>query len=348
MSRSRESRRKEKKKRVQKHQKRTLQSDRVRQGRIQKTEVHAESEWNTDQEPALPPRFEMERIMRDLHRFLDEHEITSDEQMKMLVEQFNRSSGDRLKGRRGSLDDREVAQDLAYQAMEAEDAEEAIALVDEALSLDPDCVDALVCRAMALSRSPRQWIMNLKAAVRAGKRVLGREFIEENKGHFWGIFETRPYMRAKQALADVYRKLGRFPEAIAEYESMLELNPNDNQGVRDSLIGCYLVERDLDGARRLFDRYKCDFSAVYSWGRVLERFLTEDKPGTTRALRKARKCNPHVEPFLTGRAHVPRSLPDYYKPGDVTEAFHCMDNLAEAWKRHPKAIAWLKAQAGGS
>ncbi len=31
-------------------------------------------------------------------------------------------------------------------------------------------------------------------AMRAGERKLGEEFFEENRGHFWGIFETRGYV----------------------------------------------------------------------------------------------------------------------------------------------------------
>jgi len=41
-------------------------------------------------------------------------------------------------------------------------------------------------------------------------------------------------------LAQLLRGAGRAEDAICHFEALLELNPNDNQGVRDILLGCYL------------------------------------------------------------------------------------------------------------
>lgn len=70
------------------------------------------------------------------------------------------------------------------------------ALANKALSLDPDCADALVLLAEQAMHANEA--MDLyERAMRAGERKLGEEFFEENRGHFWGIFETRGYMRAR-------------------------------------------------------------------------------------------------------------------------------------------------------
>ena len=85
---------------------------------------------------------------------------------------------------------------------------------------------------------------------------------------------------------------------------------------------------------------------MFLWGRVLERYLSGDLIGAVEALQQARKQNPHVEPFLVGKAKLPKSRPDYYGIGDVTEAMTCMDAIGPAWKKHREAIQWLKKEHG--
>jgi len=61
---------------------------------------------------------------------------------------------------------------------------------------------------------------------------------------------------------------GKTREAAEEFEAMIELNPNDNQGLRDYLLGLYLALSQLDRAASLFRQYEEDSSAVFAWGRV--------------------------------------------------------------------------------
>ena len=85
--------------------------------------------------------------------------------------------------------------------MEATSEAEARKLAKRALKLDPNCVDALVVMTDLDARSTQAIIAGLQNAVAAGERALGARFIKENTGHFWGLLDTRPYMRAMERLA---------------------------------------------------------------------------------------------------------------------------------------------------
>lgn len=238
------------------------------------------------------------------------------------------------------------AQDLAYEAMEAMDdgnTEWAIELARRAAKIDPTCVDALSLLAQAASQNREELIAKMTRVVEDGARALGPKFFAENRGHFWGILETRPYMRARSLLAKTLADVGRHDEAIRHHEEMLDLCPNDNLGLRYPLIGLYLRAGRFKDVARLFKRYKDEGSAMFAWARVLERLLGDDKPGAIAALREAREANRHVEAFLTGRKRRPRGDLGYYSPGEESEAIVCLDCIGEAWSRHRTAREWLRA-----
>ena len=294
--------------------------------------------------PSPPSRMSMERTMRELHQALESQNFSSKDDMDAFMAEFNARGGSPLPSAGGARTASEKAQELAYQAMDSDNINTAVELAMQAVELDRRCVDALVILAHGGSQSQDELIENLEKTVWIGEQALGEDYIEENRGHFWGILETRPYMRARQELADLLHDAGRTDEAIAHYEAMLELNPNDNQGIREVLLAFYLTRGDLDGARRLFDQYDEDGSASFQWSRILERHISGDETKAVTLLAEARKDNAFVEPYLTGAKRMPRSLPDYYSPGEDSEAKHVAVSLRPAWKGHRASVAWLKAQ----
>ncbi|MFK7961814.1 MAG: tetratricopeptide repeat protein [Phycisphaerales bacterium] len=239
---------------------------------------------------------------------------------------------------------------IVYDAMEAISGghvELALSLCRRALALHADLPDALMMLADAECDDADEFVERAREAVAAGRRDLGSEWFEQARGHFWGVHETRPFMRAMATLADALMQLGsvrRIDEAIEIYEEMLDLNPGDNQGVRDVLALAYLQRVRYGEARALLDRYPDDWLATPAWSRVLLEYATGDEAAAAESLALARERNPSVEAYVSGRKRLPRSRPGYYSPGDETEAIVCAGVQRAAWKRHPKARAWLKAQ----
>ena len=118
------------------------------------------------------------------------------------------------------------AQELIYQAFDDDDPEKRCQLAQQALALSPDCADAYVL--LAEHAHSRTEALDLYAkGVEAGERALGAEKFAMNAGHFWGILETRPYMRARAGLARLLWTSGQRQEAVGHLQDMLRLNPND-------------------------------------------------------------------------------------------------------------------------
>jgi len=247
---------------------------------------------------------------------------------------------------------RNQAQEIMWDAMEAasyDDVAKAKTLCKRALDIYPDCVDALTMLAELECELDQEYVEKLREAVEAGRRDLGPECFKDDRGHFWGLIETRPFMRVMAQLGHALLDWGtrdQVDEAIGVFEEMLELNPNDNQGVRDLLAASYLARKRHDDASALFDRYPDDWLAAPAWAKVLLAFATKGEDAAAARLAEARARNPHVEAYLTGRKRRPREGASAYSPGDESEAVFCADTLWEAWKAHPKAKKWLK-EAGG-
>lgn len=238
----------------------------------------------------------------------------------------------------------EQAQALIDQAWEARTQRQAAALARRALEIFPDCADAYNVLAGAEARSAEDALVLYEHGVDAGRRSLGNAFFDEHRGHFWGMIETRPYLRARRGLADCLWALGRKRESITHCEALLELSPDDNQGIRHGLLSRYLALGNDMGAARLFRDYPHDASAAFLWSRVLLDLRRGDQVVATEHLVLAMHGNPHVAGFFAGKRKPPARLPAHYSPGDRNEAALYIANFAEAWLASADAMDWLTGQ----
>ena len=241
------------------------------------------------------------------------------------------------------------SQECYYDAMEARTEEEALDLLSRALELDPGNTDAwLLMMSHTPPLSADDEIGTLRKIVAGAEERLGTQAFKDYAGHFWGYHETRPYMRARAALADALHRAGLIEPAAAELEGMLELNPGDNQGLRYRLLAFHLALGRMDATRSLFARYPDEFdhNTVFAWSRVLERFLSGMPEEAATALAVALKQNAFTKAYLLGHRRLPKHPPDSYAPGSQEEAACFAGDLQLAWNAHPAAKKWLAAGTG--
>ena len=113
---------------------------------------------------------------------------------------------------------------ILLHAYQSDNEKQRVKLAKQALDLCPDCADAFVLLAEhAPSRKEAQELY--EKGGQAGERAIGATAFQQAAGHFWGILETRPYMRARLGLAHSLWTSGRRDEAIQHLQEMLRLNP---------------------------------------------------------------------------------------------------------------------------
>lgn len=250
---------------------------------------------------------------------------------------------------RNTDDSLQEAQEIMWDAWDHPSRKRRIALARRALKVSSLCADAYVLLAMEDASNEDEALSLYRQGVEAGEKALGEAAFDEDVGHFWGILETRPYMRARQGLAEALWVAGQRDEAVAHYQDMLRLNPNDNQGIRYLLLDYLLALGRDDEAAALIKRYKNDGAAAWIWSKALLSFRTKgDSEAARKALRQAIASNAHIPAYLLGRKKMPRQLPAYISPGSVDEAVAYVHTAAEAWATTPDALHWLHTAQSAS
>jgi tetratricopeptide (TPR) repeat protein len=283
-----------------------------------------------------------EKLMSDLNRLMATQNFKSVEEMKSFIES--------IKGKpipsfpKEVLSIKEQAQDLVFEAYELP-LPAARGNIEQALMLDPDLIEAFEYLGSE-EETAQIAIAFFEKGVSIGRQQFDAEYCKANKGHFWGLHETRPFMRCMQQYADCLYSIGKEKESIAIMEEMIDLNPNDNQGVRDQLI-LYLIElNENKKVEKYLKMYEEDCKAFPLFNRALFTFKSHgDSEEANRALSVAIKQNKFVAKKLLAKKPI-AMLADHYGLGDQNEVDYYAFFAQHIWQDTKDALTWLKKNAG--
>jgi tetratricopeptide (TPR) repeat protein len=281
--------------------------------------------------------------MADLGKLLNEQDFESIDEVNAFLENLLAESGGMIPVSEPETP-LEKAQELVYQAQQTENIKKAIRLARKALDISEECADAYLLLGNLEAETLEQMREYFEKAVAAAQRSLPAELFTEAKGHFWGLIETRPYMRARAELANLLWELGEPETAIGHYREMLELNPGDNQGLRYVLLTCLLQLYRNDEAVALLKQYDDDAFATWHYHRALLAFRQHGRsPEADEALEAAIEQNEYIPEFLLGLEEMPfdDALPDIHGWGDESEAVLYAVRGVVLWAQTPGAQRWL-------
>lgn len=278
-----------------------------------------------------------EKDLAKLVELIKKQEFESPEEINDFLKNFQGQSLDDIPK---ATDKKGRAQDLVFEAYE-QPVTKGKKLVKQALKLDPDNTEAYNYLA-SIEKNIDKAIKLYEKAIEIGEKVLGKEFFKEEKGFFWGLIETRPYMRAKAGLADCLYAKKETDKAIEIYEEMIELNPNDNQGIRYFLSTLLLSKNDLIKFQNFIDKSEEEDSAVWNFNKALYQFKKSGQSvKSDKELLKAYKSNSYVIDYMIGAKEMPEKLPQYIGRGDENEAVSYVNDAWRVWKETDGALEWL-------
>lgn len=217
----------------------------------------------------------------------------------------------------------------------------AIQNVNQALQLDPNCIEAYEFLA-SLTNDAEQAILHYEKAIKIGKKRFGGEYLKMHKGYFWGFTETRAYMRCLMEYADCLYILNQKSQAVKIYEDMLKLNVSDNQGVRYQLM-LYLIElNETKKFKHYQKRFSDDVTAFAHYNLALFAFKQEgNTPHSRQLMAQALRRNKWIPGKIIALKNITQ-FADGYTLGSVEEADYYSYFAQHIWWQTDGAIAWLK------
>lgn len=233
------------------------------------------------------------------------------------------------------------ADGILIKAFEAETTAQRVKLARKALSMDINAIDAYNILGASAPTLAEQIAMFRQADVIGAE--LFAPLLDDEEMEWWGFMGTRPWMRARHNLGLALLEAEDSEGATAVFKSLLDLNQNDNQGIRYVLLSLFAKAGKYNDCKALFEIYPDDYSIEFPTTKLLiELSKPKPKKNLSKLLAEITDNNSHVLAALKKAAQTkkwpkpPRS--DYVTLGSKEHAHIYLDEFKEAWMKKPRIL----------
>ena len=255
-----------------------------------------------------------------LQEFLKNNNIKNineaNEKLQEFIEMYNNGE---IEYKNTPLDD---AYEILEEAQNARNKKEAIKLAKKAYEKSPECFDAILFQC-DLEENGIKKMKLLGDGLETEKNRLTKEkyFDQKNIGHFYGIFETRPYIRGLVVKAEYLLEEGKLRQAESICREVLRLNENDNKGARYLLMAILATLEEENDMLKLYKKYPEETLEMLFPLFALYYKIGNDKKAKE-YLNRVNKCNSNFVKLFNGSIRKnDKVTPGYYSRGDSSEIF---------------------------
>ena len=183
----------------------------------------------------------------------------------------------------------------------------------------------------------------LERSIAAGRMLLPPTFTVGKDYLRWGYLDNRPYLRLLGAYAQLVEAEEGPARSIPLYEELLNLNPNDNQGVRALLANAYLKTNQLERLCELAKQFPEDHMPEVTVGNILALIKLEKHEEAKKSIKKNVKYHEHVYNEILKTSHPqPKMTPGYVKSGGEDQAWIYWDQQGTYWMATHGAREFLR------
>lgn len=252
---------------------------------------------------------------------IDENEL--EEILQEFVEKYNN----------GEISYENIAMAQAYELLEeaeyTKSKKKAKKLAEEAYEICPDCFDAVIFQAsLEDNLIKREELLNEGLEFEKDRLTEEGYFEKENIGSFYGIFETRPYIRGLSFKVATLISQGKIKLAMEVCKEILRLNESDNTGIRYSLAAMYAYFEDEKKLLSLYEKYpENNLSMLFPLLALYYKLGNYDK--AKEYLLMINKNNKNFVKFFKGTFEENDDVPSsYFSVGDSSEITMYFNNYS--------------------
>ena len=255
-----------------------------------------------------------------LQDFLKNNNVENiDEANEKLQEFIKMYNNGEIEYENTPLDD---AYEILEKAQNARNEKEAIKLAKKAYEKYPECFDAILFQCdLEENGIKRMKLLDDGLEVEKNRLIKEKYFDKENIGHFYGIFETRPYIRVLVVKAEYLLEEGKLRQAESICKEVLRLNENDNMGARYLLMAIFATLEEENDMLKLYKKYpEEDLEMLFPLFALYYKIGNDKK--ALEYLNRVNKCNSNFVKFFNGTIKESGKVnPGYYSRGDSSEIF---------------------------
>jgi SEC-C motif len=162
----------------------------------------------------------------------------------------------------------------------------------------------------------------------------------------WVIAGNRPALRGLVRTFQWRLARNERNTALLTGERLLELNRDDNHGLRFMLMNEYLRDGEDAKALALAEQYPHDLAPETRFGAVLALVRMQRMPEAERALHTAHSDLPKTAQYLLpARIRRPKLQQGTIEVGGDDQAWFYRDEMRSVWQQTPGALEWLRAHS---
>ncbi len=255
-----------------------------------------------------------------LQEFLKNNNVENiDEANEKLQEFIKMYNNGEIEYENTPLDD---AYEILEEAQNARNEKEAIKLAKKAYEKSPECFDAILFQCdLEENGIKRMKLLEGGLEVEKNRLIKEKYFDKENIGHFYGIFETRSYIRGLVVKAEYLLEEGKLRQAESICKEVLRLNENDNMGARYLLMAIFATLEEENDMLKLYKKYpEEDLEMLFPLFALYYKIGNDKK--ALEYLNRVNKCNSNFVKFFNGTIKESSKVkPGYYSRGDSSEIF---------------------------
>lgn len=293
---------------------------------------------------------ESEKAMKEMQKYLSANAKgdMSEEDIDKLLKNFTIDYNKNLSGRLTEKNAK-TADDFLELAENTSDKVKAEKYIKKAMKLEPDNLDVINAMLdLSEEDDPWEYYRKLSEAVKKGRELIEKNgfMAEENIGYFWGILETRPYMRLLARYVDFLIEAGMMNPASEECEEMIRLSENDNLGMRYRLMHIYAFLENEKPALKLYKKYDGDKETQMLLPLSMLYFKKGNFDKAEYYLKRLNDVNKDTKMFL--RAFITDKLERYiaemsgfgYQPFTIEELIEDMMSNSFLFSSAPIFVDW--------
>ncbi len=262
-----------------------------------------------------------------INDFLANTDAKDGEELNEKLQEFIKKYNDgEIEYENTKLDD---AYELLEKAENAKSKTQAIKYAKEAYKMCSDCFDAILFQVDLEDNPLKRWKLLEEGLEFERDRLEKQEYFnKDNIGHFYGLFETRPYIRGLYAKANYLILDGKIKQARDVCKEILKLNENDNTGARYLLMAIYAYLEEENDMLKLYKKYTEENLEM-----LFPLFILYYKQGNDKKakeyLDRINKANPDFIKFFKGTMKENKNVPEgYFSVGDSSEVIMYFRNYA--------------------